>query len=316
MSISISAPQLDLNLFLASEEGNFQVEFETFIVPIATPCHDDGLAPYAPLPFSLSHKVTDERPSEAKPVDVVMTTVTPPDKHGLVSFGPNLWFKRSYIKRARKVIAEVNPSLIRTRGDCYLPISMFDYFVETPPSITREELLQAVSGFPQERRSALEEIINRVNPTLLAPVVSRLETLDLRRFRVRFGLEEPPPEAHAVAEHVKRLIPDGATIQIGVGTPSAYLPKLGIFDDRVDLGLHTELVVPGVIPLIEAGVINGSRKSIHRGKAVAVAWSGANDKEMSIIDDNPLFELYDAEYLLNPMLIAQNERQIGMTNAL
>ena len=316
VSISISAPQLDLNLFLASEEGNIQVEFENFIGPIARPFHDDGLAPYSPLPFSLSHKMSDERPSEAKPVDVVMTTVTPPDKHGLVSFGPNLWFKRSYIKRAKKVIVEVNPSLIRTRGDCYLPISMFDYFVETPPSITREELLQAVSGFPQERRSALEEIINRVNPTLLAPVVSRLDTLDLRRLRVRFGLEEPPPEAHAVAEHVKRLIPDGATIQIGVGTPSAYLPKLGIFDDRLDLGLHTELVVPGVIPLVEAGVINGSRKSIHRGKAVAVAWSGADDIEMSIIDDNPMFELYDPEYLLNPMLIAQNERQIGMNNAL
>ena len=316
MSISISVPELDLNLFLSSEEGNFQVEFENFIGPNARPFHDDGLAPFLPLPFSLSHKVGDERPSEAKPVDVVMTTVTPPDKHGLVSFGPQLWYKRSYVKRARKVIAEVDPSLARARGDCYLPISMFDHFVETPPSLTREELLQAVSDFPVERRTALEEIINYVNPRRLAPIVPRLDTVDLKDVKTRFGLLEPPPEAHAIAEHVKRLIPDGATVQTGVGAPSVYLPRLGIFDDRVDLGLHTELVVPGVIPLVEAGVINGSRKSIHKGKAVAVSWRSADDKEMSIIDDNPLFELYDPEYLLNPMLIAQNERQIGMNNAI
>ena len=130
------------------------------------------------------------------------------------------------------------------------------------------------------------------------------------------GLEEPPAKARAIAENVIPLIPHGATIQIGVGTPSSYLPRLGVFNDKVDLGLHTEMVAPGIARLVEAGVINGSRKTVHRGKAVAASWSGSDDGDLAIIDDNPLFELYDPEYLLNPWLIAQNHQQIALNNAL
>ena len=317
VSLSISAPDVDLSGFLSSEEGDFQVEFENFIGPNARPFHDAGQAPYLPLPFSLSHKATDERPSESKPIDVVMTTIGSPDRRGLVSFGPHLWFKRTYTMRARKAIAEVDPSLIRPHGDCFLPISAFDHFVEiTPAAATREDLLQAVSGFPEEKRSAFEEIIRQVSPARLAPFAHRLDVIAPSILRVRFALDDPPPEARTIGEHVKRLIPDGATIQIGVGTPSTYLPRLGVFDDKLDLGLHTELVVPHVVRLVEAGVINGSRKNIHRDKAVAVAWSGADEHELAFIDDNPMFELYGPEYALNPAVIARNDRQISMNNAL
>ena len=65
-----------------------------------------------------------------------------------------------------------------------------------------------------------------------------------------------------------------------------------------------------------AGVINGARKTIHRGRAVATSWSGANDEDLEIIDDNPIFELYSPEYVLNPWVIAQNRRQVGINNAL
>ena len=57
------------------------------------------------------------------------------------------------------------------------------------------------------------------------------------------------------------------------------------------------MVAPGIARLVDAGVINGRRKSIHRGKAVAVAWSGSDPDDLKIIDDNPGFELYDPEYL-------------------
>lgn len=317
VGIVISTPEIDLEGFLSAGEGAFHLELEIFIGARARPIHDAGQAPFLPLPFSLSYKAVDQRPSESKPIDVVMVQVTPPDRHGLVSFGPHAWFKRGYARRARKVLAEVNPALIRPHGDCFLPVSSFDRFVEVaPPSITREGLLQAVSSLPEERRAAMTEIIRLVSPERLAPMVPQLGTIDPQRLRSALDLEKPPAEARAIADSVRPLIPDGATIQIGTGTPSSYLPRLGVFDDRVDLGLHTEMVAPGVAQLVDAGVINGSRKTVHRGKAVAVAWSGSNDVDLAIIDDNPLFELYEPEYLLDPWLIAQNHQQIALNNAL
>jgi 4-hydroxybutyrate CoA-transferase len=317
VSIAISTAEIDVDWFLSAEGGDFQVELENFIGPIARPFHDSGQAPYLPLPFSLTFKAVDDRPEEAKSIDVAMVTVTPPNEHGMVSFGHQPWFKRGYARRARKVVAEVNPNLIRTHGDCFLPVAAFDRFVEvTPPSVTRERLLQAVANQPDDRRAALEEIVNQVDPRSLASVASRLGTIDIGRLRILLGMEEPPAEARAIAEQVKRLVPDGGTIQIGVGTPSSYLARLGVFDDELDLGLHSEMVAPGIARLVEAGVINGSRKSIFKGKAVAVAWSGSDAHDLGIIDDNSLFELYEPDYLLNPWLMSQNHKQIALNNAL
>ena len=155
-----------------------------------------------------------------------------------------------------------------------------------------------------------------MSPNRLAPSAPHFATIDVNRLKRQLGIDEPSAETKAIAENVKRLIPDGSTIQIGVGTPSSYMPRLGVFDDKLDLGLHSELTVPGVARLVGAGVINGSRKTIHRGRAVATSWSGANEEDLAIIDDNPIFELYSPEYVLNPMVIAQNHRQVGINNAL
>ena len=298
-------------------DAGHAVEFENFIGPFARPYEHDGRAPYLPLAFSLSFKAVDERPSEAKPIDVAMVTVTPPNEDGMVSFGPQPWFKRAYARRARKVIAEVNPKLAHTFGDCFLPVSAFDRLVEIDPStVTREGLRNAISGFEDGYRSELEEMIDAVDPDRFAPLMSRLESLDLKRLKTGWGIDDPTPETRAIAEHVEKLIPDGASIQIGVGKPSFYLARLGVLDNKLDLGLHTELVVPGVAKLVEAGVINGSRKTLHKGKAVAVAWSGSDDADYKVIDGNPAFELYEPSYVLNPMVMARNSRQIGMNNAL
>ena len=316
VTLAISAAEFELDQFLSGDEGAFQIESECFMGALERPFHDAGKITYLPLPFSLSYKAVDQRPEEAKPVDVLMVTVTPPNEHGLVSLGPTPYSKRSYARRARKVVAEVNPNLIRTHGDNFLPVSKFDRLVEVnPPSLTREDLLQAIADQPEARRTALEEIVNQFDPRRLASLTTRLGARDIGRLRISLGIEEPPAEDKAIAEHVKRLIPDGATIQIGMGTPSSYLPRLGVFDDKVDLGLHTEMVAPGVARLVDAGVINGRRKSIYKGKAVAVSWSVSDDQDLAIIDDNPIFELYEPEHLLNPWLIAQNHQQISMNNA-
>jgi 4-hydroxybutyrate CoA-transferase len=130
------------------------------------------------------------------------------------------------------------------------------------------------------------------------------------------GLAKPPPDAVTIAGYVGELVPDGATIQIGVGEPSMYLPRAGAFDGKMDLGIHTEMAAPGLAKLVEAGVITGRRKTLHRGKAVAVAWSGSDEEDMDIISENPAFEVHDPEHLLDLRTIAQNDNFIAMNNAL
>src|SRR5690606_32967014 len=82
-------------------------------------------------------------------------------------------------------------------------------------------------------------------------------------------LPSTPPDdvCKEIARNVSSLIPDGATLQMGIGeVPQALTPLLG---DKHDLGVHTEMFSDGIVPLIEGGVITGRRKTIHKGKVVA-----------------------------------------------
>ncbi len=134
--------------------------------------------------------------------------------------------------------------------------------------------------------------------------------------RQTLGLAEPPEDAKVIAGHVSEVLPDGATIQIGVGEPGTYLARAGAFDGKHDLGLHTEMVAPGIAQLVESGVINGARKQLHRGKAVAVAWTGSDSEGLKIVTNNPKFECYDPDYLLSMSVMCQNENFHAINNAL
>jgi acyl-CoA hydrolase len=116
-----------------------------------------------------------------------------------------------------------------------------------------------------------------------------------------------------VAAHVASLIPDGATLQTGIGgIPDAVLSCL---EHHKDLGIHTEMFSDGVIPLIEAGVINGRRKTLHRGKLVS-GFVIATRRAFDFIDDNPLFEFHPIRYTNDPFVIAQNDNMIAINSAL
>ena len=116
-----------------------------------------------------------------------------------------------------------------------------------------------------------------------------------------------------VARNVASLIPDGATLQTGIGgIPEAVLTCLG---DKRDLGIHSEMLGDSVIELIEAGIINGDRKSLHRGKAVAAFVLGTK-RLFDFIHDNPIFEFRPICYTNDPFVIAQNERMVAINSAL
>jgi acyl-CoA hydrolase len=126
----------------------------------------------------------------------------------------------------------------------------------------------------------------------------------------------PPPftELHRrIGEHVEALIPDGATLQLGIGgIPDAVLACL---TDKRDLGIHSEMCPDGAMPLIEKGVINGERKTLHRGKVVAGFVFGG-DELFRFIHENPIFEFHPIKYVNDPFVIAQNERMVAINSAI
>ena len=209
-------------------------------------------------------------------VDVLLTEVSPPDEHGFCSFGASLWNKPQQIRDAELVIAEINNNLIRTYGDNYIYFSEIDYFVEHVSK----------GGAPG------------------------MGTLGGRQPK------EPEPFQKKIAQNVASLIRDGDTIQIGIGRTTEPLVKLGIFEGKKDLGWHSEATPPGVISLIRKGVINGSRKTMHPGKAVVTSIGGSSREEMEWVNMNPLFMLVDVTYLEDIRVIAAHDNYVAINNAL
>jgi acyl-CoA hydrolase len=118
---------------------------------------------------------------------------------------------------------------------------------------------------------------------------------------------------HAIGRHISGLIDDGSTLQLGIGgIPDAVL--LELMNHR-DLGIQSELVGDTVIPLIEAGVINGSRKSIHRDK-VLLSFVLGTKKLFDFVDNNPMFEFHPCKYTNDPWIIAQNHKMVAINSAL
>src|SRR5574341_1903178 len=116
-----------------------------------------------------------------------------------------------------------------------------------------------------------------------------------------------------IASHIAELIPDGATMQLGIGAiPDAVLKYL---HNKRDLGVHSELFSDGVIELVNAGVLTNARKSLHPGKIIAGFMLGTKDL-YDWADDNALIELHRTEYVNDPFVIAQNERMVAINSAI
>jgi 4-hydroxybutyrate CoA-transferase len=117
----------------------------------------------------------------------------------------------------------------------------------------------------------------------------------------------------AIAKNVAGLIEDGSVLQTGIGgIPDAVLPMLM---DRKDLGVHSELVSDGVIPLIEAGVLTGARKNFKPRKVIVGFVLGTREV-FDFVDDNPIFEFHPTAYTNDPALIARNDNMVAINSAL
>ena len=81
------------------------------------------------------------------------------------------------------------------------------------------------------------------------------------------------------------------------------------------MGIHTELFSDGVIPLVDAGIINNERKTLHPGKILAGFILGSQ-KLYDFVDNNPIVEFHPQDYVNDPFVIAQNDRMISINSAL
>lgn len=144
----------------------------------------------------------------------------------------------------------------------------------------------------------------------------------VRDFTCFVELDEPLPEVPniditdvemEIGKNCASLINDGDCLQLGIGgIPNAVCAQLW---DKKDLGLHSELVGDGVVPLLEAGIINNKCKNTHKGRTVLGAGFGSkilND----YVNNNPSVEFHPIDYVNNPLEIAKNDNMVSVNSCL
>lgn len=121
------------------------------------------------------------------------------------------------------------------------------------------------------------------------------------------------PEYAAIAQHVAGLIPDGATLQLGIGgIPDAVLKAL---KGHRDLGVHTEVLSDGILDLVERGVVTGERKTLNKGKIVAAFLNGSH-RLYRFADNNPMLEMRPADYTNNTSVIVRLDTMMAINSAI
>lgn len=123
----------------------------------------------------------------------------------------------------------------------------------------------------------------------------------------------PSEVERRIGSYVAELIPDGATLQLGIGgIPNSILNYL---KGKKDLGIHTEMISDGIIKALEDGIITCSKKTLHPGKIVGTFILGSK-KLYELSNDNPIIELHPVDYTNDPSVIAKNEKMVSINSAL
>jgi acyl-CoA hydrolase/GNAT superfamily N-acetyltransferase len=243
-------------------------------------------------------------------------------------------FARKFRTYSFFLAANVREAIASGRGD-YVPI-----FLSEIPTLFRTGKLPIdvalIQTTPPDRngnlslgisvdivKSAVENsltIIAEVNekmPRTFGDSFIPLDMVDAVVLSDRQILEHKQPQPDAVVEAIARniasLVEDGSTLEVGIGTiPQAVLHYLS---DKKDIGIHTEMFNDAIIPLVENGVINGSRKTINRGKIVASFCLGTR-KLYDYIHENPIFEFRPSEYVNDPFVISQHAKMVAVNVAI
>lgn len=116
-----------------------------------------------------------------------------------------------------------------------------------------------------------------------------------------------------IGYNVASLIEDGATLQMGIGSiPDQVLKNL---TTHQNLGIHTEMFSDGIIPLLESGVINNSKKKLNIGRSVTSFITGTR-KLYDFVNDNPSIRVMDIGYVNDTSIIRQNPKVTAINSAI
>jgi acyl-CoA hydrolase/GNAT superfamily N-acetyltransferase len=129
------------------------------------------------------------------------------------------------------------------------------------------------------------------------------------------GFREPPDNvvSQRIGFYVSQLVPDGATLQIGFGQLPNYILKHLV--NKNDLGLHTQLITDGMIPLFEKKIITNRKKTLLPGRAVASLCMGTPEL-YEYVNKNPAFIFRSSEFVNDPTVIARNDNLVSISSAL
>jgi 4-hydroxybutyrate CoA-transferase len=176
--------------------------------------------------------------------------------------------------------------------------------------------VDAARAAADSARIVIAEINDQMPRTLGAT------TIPLSRVHVFLRTNRPLHEHHgaaetaveaAIGEAIARLVDDGATLQMGIGSiPDAVLRRL---TNKQHLGVHTEMFSDGLVELYEAGAITNTRKVLHPGRIVTSFVAGTR-RVYDFVDDNPLVEFHPCDRTNDVALIKQNGRVTAINSAL
>lgn len=238
-------------------------------------------------------------------------------RHNAFFIGPNV---RAAVREGRAdytpIFLSELPDLIRS-GQCPTDVALIQ--VSPPDRHGVCTLGIHVDIQPAVLQSA-RIVIAQVNPNM--PRTWGNTAVPLSAIDYLVESEEPllelqPPELDditlRIGAHVASLVDDGSTLQLGIGKiPDAVLRML---TDKRWLGIHTEMFSDGALALLEAGVIDNSRKGFHDGKTLTSFTMGTR-RLYDFVDENPLVEYHPSDYANHPVNIARNAKMVAVNSAL
>ena len=167
---------------------------------------------------------------------------------------------------------------------------------------------------------AAKVVIAMLNPSMPRTLGDSFVHVDEIQYAIEADLApyehlEPPigEVERRIGQYVAELVPDGATLQMGIGSvPAAVGAALR---DKRDLGIHTELFTDVVLDLVEAGAVTGAAKEINRGKIVTAFMMGSR-RLYRFVDDNPMVEMRPVDYTNDTSVIRRFRRMVAVNSAI
>lgn len=225
------------------------------------------------------------------------------------------WIAQGYGTMTPRFLGEV-PELFRD-GTCRVDVALLNCSM---PDKNGYVSFGVSADLATSAVECADRVIAQINPCM--PFSYGDPVIHISQLAAMVEVDEPLVEVPTatptdkeirIGNYIAELIPDGATLQIGVGgIPNAVIRAL---ENHQHLGLHTEAMTDGVLPLLEKGIIDNSMKKVMPGKSVASLALGSR-KLYDFMDYNKDIIFKDVAWTNNPFVIAQNPKVMSINSCL